>query len=176
MNKRFLRLGILLLSLIVIIGGIVTFSYVKKRGFSARVDPNPLEEAFALTVRKLVTPSAFLEMKNPLPESPVYLAEARTHYADHCAVCHGVDGSGKTKISKGLYPPTPDLGSERTQELSDGELFYIIREGIRFSGMPGFGGSDKENWKLVQFIRHIPKLSSEELEMIRAELLGSTEH
>ncbi|MCB0320706.1 MAG: hypothetical protein KDD60_07240, partial [Bdellovibrionales bacterium] len=79
------------------------------------------------------------------------------------------DGSGGTMISKGMYPPTPDMASSRTQELSDGELFYIIREGIRFSGMPGFGGSDDENWKLVQFIRHIPELSKEEVEMIKEE-------
>ena len=170
MSKRFLKWGIILFSLVLIGGAVVTFSYIKKRGFSARVEPNPLEEAFALTVRKLVTPSSYLEMTNPLPKSPVYLAEARTHYADHCAVCHDIDGSGNTKISKGLYPPTPDLASKRTQDLSDGEIFYIIREGIRFSGMPGFGGDDDENWKLVQFIRHIPDLSEEELEMIKTEM------
>lgn len=156
--------------MLLIAAGGLAYRYLQTHGFSARVEPHPLEEALALTVRKLVTPSSYLKLKNPLAESPVYLAEARVHYADHCAVCHGADGSGKTKISKGLYPPTPDFSAARTQELSDGELFYIIREGIRFSGMPGFGGSDKENWKLVQFIRHIPNLSSEELEMIRSEM------
>ena len=168
-KKLFFRYGTLLFSVVVIGGGIITFSYLKSRGFSARVKPNVFEETFALTVRRLVTPSAYLTMENPLPESAVYLAEARVHYADHCAVCHGVDGSGNTKISSGLYPPAPDLADKRTQDLSDGEIFYIIKEGIRFSGMPGFGGNDKENWKLVQFIRHIPKLSREELDMIRNE-------
>lgn len=149
--------------------GALSFSYVRSRGFSARVAPNPLEEAFALSVRKIITPAKYLSIKNPLAGSPVYLAEARIHYADHCAVCHNIDGSGKTKISQGMYPPTPDLSSNRTQDLSDGELFYIIREGIRFSGMPGFGGTDEENWKLVQFIRHLPQLSKEEIEMIKEE-------
>ena len=172
MSRRSLKLGILLFGIVLIGGAVLTFSYLKKHGFSARVKPNPLEETFALTVRKLVTPSAFLKMKNPLPESPVYLAEARSHYADHCAVCHGADGSGGTKISKGLYPPTPDLAAKRTQDLSDGEIFYIIKEGIRFSGMPGFGGDDKENWKLVQFMRHLPKLTEEELHMIEEEMGG----
>ncbi|MCB0331408.1 MAG: c-type cytochrome [Bdellovibrionales bacterium] len=167
-----MKKGLLLLTCLVLLvaGGALTYRYLRSHGFSARVEPHPIEEAFALTVRKLVTPRKFLEMKNPLPASPVYIAEARNHYADHCAVCHDVDGSGETKVSKGLYPPAPDLASKRTQELSDGEIFYIIREGIRFSGMPGFGGEDKENWKLVQFIRHIPKLSSEELEMIKAAM------
>ena len=161
---------LIIFAFLLLVAGGLGYRYLRSHGFSARVAPNPIEETFALTVRKLVTPSSYLRMKNPLAESPVYLAQARMHYADHCAVCHGVDGSGKTKISKGLYPPTPDLASKRTQELSDGELFYIIREGIRFSGMPGFGGSDDENWKLVQFIRQIPNLSNEEIEMIKEEM------
>jgi len=154
---------------LLVVAGALSFSYVRSRGFSARIAPNPLEEAFALSVRKMITPAKYLSIQNPLQRSPVYLAEARVHYADHCAVCHNIDGSGKTKISRGMYPPTPDLSSNRTQDLSDGELFYIIREGIRFSGMAGFGGADKENWKLVQFIRHIPQLSEEEIEMIKEE-------
>ena len=54
-----------------------------------------------------------------------------------------------------------------TQQLTDGELFYIIKNGIRFTGMPGWGGEDEENWKLVLFIRHLPKLSPKEIELMK---------
>ena len=65
-------------------------------------------------------------------------------------------------LGGGMFPPPPDLASEETQRLSDGEIFNIIKEGIRFTGMPGFGGSDDDNWKLVLFVRHLPTLSVRE--------------
>src|SRR3989442_10826244 len=79
---------------------------------------------------------------------------AKAHYADHCAICHGNDGRGTTLIGKGLYPKPPDMTQPATQGLTDGELYYIIENGIRFTGMPGFGeevGSDqdKETWDAV---------------------------
>ena len=54
----------------------------------------------------------------------------------------------------------------QTQDLSDGEIFYIIKNGVRFTGMPGWGGKDEENWKLVLFIRHLPQLTSKEIELM----------
>jgi len=70
-------------------------------------------------------------------------------------------------INEGLFPPAPDLRQPRTQDLSDGEIFFIIKHGIRFTGMPGWGGDDAENWKLVAFIRHLPALSQQELELMQ---------
>src|SRR5262249_47850454 len=63
-------------------------------------------------------------------------------------------------------PPAPDLRQEETQRLSDGELMYIIKNGIRFTGMPGWGGEDEENWKLVLFIRHLPQLTAQEFALM----------
>jgi hypothetical protein len=54
-----------------------------------------------------------------------------------------------------------------TQDLSDGEIFYIIKNGVRFTGMPGWGGEDDENWKLVLFIRRLPALSSREIDLMK---------
>jgi len=99
---------------------------------------------------------------NPYTSNPEILAEARNHFADHCAVCHGDDGSGKTETAEGLYPPVPDLRDAGTQELTDGELFSIIQNGIRFTGMPGWGAGE-DHWKVVLFIRHLPDLTPEEL-------------
>jgi mono/diheme cytochrome c family protein len=106
-------------------------------------------------------------MENPIEPAPLAIAEARDHFADHCAICHANDGSGRTQINGGLYPPAPDMRQARTQNLADGELFYIIKNGIRFTGMPGWGGDDEENWKLVLFIRHLPRLTPLELELMK---------
>jgi len=136
------------------------------RGFSAREKPSALEAFLARRARRLATPPEAKNLKNPLQPAPLNIAEARDHFADHCAICHANNGSGKTQINQGLYPPAPDMREAHTQDLTDGEIFYIIKNGIRFTGMPGWGGEDEENWKLVLFIRHLPKLTPQEIELM----------
>jgi mono/diheme cytochrome c family protein len=150
-----------------VVAGIGMLWYVTAHGFSARDKPNKVEAFLARNARKLATPSNAKALPNPLSSTPITLAEARDHFADHCAVCHANTGSGDTMINAGLYPPAPDMRKEETQELSDGELFYIIKNGIRFTGMPGWGGEDEENWKLVLFIRHLPELTREEIALMQ---------
>lgn len=152
-------LGILVLSILGVGAGI---TYLRRHGLSARAKPSALEAWLARRVRSLATPSSVRDLVNPLDANGFLIAEARDHFADHCAFCHGNRGDGKTAIGEGLFPPPPDLRAEGTQNLSDGEIFNIIRNGIRFTGMPGFGGSDEDNWKLTLFIRHLPSMSEEE--------------
>ncbi len=74
-----------------------------------------------------------------------------------CASCHGQDGRTPAPIGKSMYPRVPDLGSSDVQKLSDRELFWVIKNGIRLSGMPGFGriDSDHEIWQLTYFVRSL---------------------
>lgn len=142
--------------------------YLIQRGFSAREKPSALEAFLATRVRRLSMPAGAREARNPVPLTPQVLRESMEHFADHCAICHSNDGSGTTTIAKGLYPKPPDMRQAETQDLTDGELFYIIHNGIRFTGMPAFGeetetGQDEDSWKLVYFIRHLPKITAEEL-------------
>ena len=103
---------------------------------------------------------------NPIPKTPEVLAEASAHWADHCFSCHANDGSGDTVMGKNLYPPAPDMRLPATQQLTDGELFYIIQNGIRLTGMPAWGSGtsqdEEDSWKLVHFIRHLPEITLEE--------------
>ncbi len=87
------------------------------------------------------------------------------HFADHCALCQSNSGVGDPPLARGLYPHPPIMREDRTQSLSDGELFSIIQNGIRFTGMPAFGDQHNEEaaWKLVLFIRHLPKQTPEEI-------------
>jgi mono/diheme cytochrome c family protein len=139
---------------------------VRSHGFSARVKPAAYEASIARKLRGLASEPGARELKNPFEATELAIAEARDHFADHCAVCHGNRGDGKTQINAGLYPPAPDMRQGVTQDLADGELFYIVKNGIRFTGMPGWGGSDEDNWKLVLFIRRLPKLTTQELEFM----------
>jgi predicted CXXCH cytochrome family protein len=77
-----------------------------------------------------------------------------------------VDGSGKTQVGRNLYPKVPDLRLPQTQNLSDGEIRYIIRNGVRLTGMPGWADPHDEqsddSWNLVIYIRSLRQLTSEE--------------
>jgi mono/diheme cytochrome c family protein len=139
-----------------------------RRGFSARNQPSALETVVARTVRNTVIPRDAKQEENPWAGSatPAVLADARAHWADHCANCHGNDGSAKTEIGQNLYPKPPDMRLAATQNLTDGELYYLIRNGVRLTGMPAWGDvdteQDDESWQLVLFIRHLPKMTPEE--------------
>ncbi len=142
-------------------------------GLSARATPNKFEITIARNARHLAIPSTARQAQNPLLASPEDLRDARLHFADHCAICHGNDGGGKTMMGAGLYPKPPDLRLPQTQNLADGELFWIIENGVRFTGMPSFSnggehGGTLDSWKLVHFIRHLPHLTAaEHIEMER---------
>jgi mono/diheme cytochrome c family protein len=155
-------------------------AYLLRRGYSALEEPSALEEAVARRLRHLATPPGARALRNPVPATPEVLAEARAHFADHCAMCHANDGSGETTIGRGLYPKAPDMRKAATQDLSDGELYYIIRNGVRFTGMPGWGGpaeqEDQDSWGLVHFMRRLPRLTAEDLmEMRRLNPKGPDE-
>ncbi len=147
-------------------------------GLSAKATPTRLEAFVARNARHLAIPRNARLMENPVLDSSEIQREARLHFADHCAICHGNDGGGDTPIGEGLYPKPPDLRLPATQNLSDGELFWIIENGVRFTGMPAFSsnqhagagshGNGQDSWKLVHFIRHLPHLSeAERVEMER---------
>jgi mono/diheme cytochrome c family protein len=161
--------AILILFLIVVIGGALSLWFIMGIGFSAKAEPTFVEAFVARRVRSLATPRSERDAKNPVVSSPEVLAEAMAHFADHCATCHANDGSGDTPIGKGLYPKPPDMRAAGTQDLTDGELFYIIHNGVRLTGMPAFGQSDEDtdSWKLVHFIRHLPSITPEEVEKMK---------
>jgi len=164
------KIGLALIGLAVVGGGIAFWRLVQY-GVSARDQPTAIEAFVARQVRHLAVPRSARQAQNPIPATPAVLAEARAHFADHCALCHGNDGSGQTEIGKNLYPKAPDMRQSETQSLSDGELFYIIHNGIRLTGMPAWGDGvperDQASWTLVHFIRHLPKISQEEVEEMK---------
>ncbi len=154
-------------ALLGIMGLYACYRYMRNHSFSAAEKPHPIEVFMARRLRRLAIPPGVKELKNPVEATPFVMAEARDHFADHCAQCHGNRGDGKTRIGQNLYPPAPDMRLSDTQTLSDGEIMFIIKNGIRFTGMPAWGGKDEENWKLVLFIRHLPALSDKEVELMK---------
>jgi len=154
--------------LLIVIGGLVAAALiysVARTGLSARVPPSAVEERLALAMRWLATPAAVRSRPNPIAPSAAVIDEAVEHFADHCASCHANDGSGSTQLGRNVYPPAPDMREARTQDLSDGELFTVIENGIRLTAMPAWGTGTPEgeraSWGLVHFIRQLPTLTPE---------------
>jgi mono/diheme cytochrome c family protein len=161
-------------ALLVVIGAVlivVIFILIGSRGISAKVRPGKVETIVARTMRRLAIPRGDRSRRNPVAPAPAIVAEGMAHYADHCAACHANDGSGETEMGLGLYPKPPDMRLQATQSLSDGELFYIIENGVRLTGMPAWSTGKPEGetatWHLVHFIRELPRLTPEQIQQMQ---------
>lgn len=148
---------ILIAIVIVMVAGFILFGTLN---FSAQT-PGRFETSLMTQVKywrvgdKSVT--------NPSPNTPDTLKEGAEHFQHHCEICHGLDGQGTgVPIANRTSPPVADLASSRVQHYTDGQLKWIIDNGIRFSGMPGFKGvvEDNEGWAMVRYIRHLPPKGS----------------
>ena len=165
--KTFLRvIAWLILLFVLVVAGVMLG--LRDRGVSARAQPSWIETQAALFMRGWMTPSTYNGLPNPVSNTPENFHAAREHFADHCASCHGNDGSANTEMGRNLYPKVPDMRLPRTQNLSDGELFYIIENGVMLTGMPGWSTGtpegEKASWQLVHFIRRLPSLTPEDIQ------------
>lgn len=136
-------------------------------GIGTRSAPGPIETAVSRSARNAMIPSGARALPNPEPATSEHIRLGLEHWADHCASCHANDGTGNTELGRSLYPPAPDMRLAATQTLTDGELFYIIENGVKLTGMPAWGTGtpegQRDSWHLVQFIRRLPRLSEAEL-------------
>ena len=178
---RFVASTVVTVATIVVVVVTVMALDILRGGLSARAEPSRFEAAVARRLRLLAIPAGARTATNPVPFSDEELSAALDHYADHCAICHGPTGDGQTTIGRGLFPKVPDLRAAGTQELTNGELFFIIHNGVRYTAMPGWGvgdpAGDTDSWQLVHAIRRLPNLTAEELERIeRSAAGGAHEH
>lgn len=161
MRARFVAPGVGVLAIAAAIYGASAVG-----GFSTRAAPTWIERLVARLARRWAVPARGRQARNPTPFTPTTWAEGREHFADHCATCHANDGSGDTQIGRNLYPKAPDMRLDDTQRLTDGELYYIIGNGIRLTGMPAWGSGrddDLDTWRLVHVIRHLRELTPGQL-------------
>lgn len=103
------------------------------------------------------------KQKNPLTATPDVIAEGREAFSHYCVACHGMDGQNTgVPFLEHMSPPVPSLASREVQSYTDGQLKWVIENGIWPSGMPGSKGtlSDEEVWSIVVFIRHLPPAGS----------------
>ena len=169
--SRIARITISALVAVLLFFGGAVYWLVSANGFSARTIPTPVERLVMRALHRWSVPSRARGAVNPVAFSPEVWAESRAHFADHCASCHGNDGRGNTAMGRNLFPKAPDMTLAATQARSDGELYWIIENGVRLTGMPAWGKGgpdDLDSWKLVHFIRHLEHLTPEDLKAMAA--------
>ena len=138
------------------------YRYITTGGLIARQKPSSIETFIASRLVDLSIPDSAKALRNPLDSniSGPDVAAGRELYQQKCNVCHGYDGGGKTAAGSGLYPPPANLRAVDLAKRTDGALFYLIRNGIRNTGMPGWQLADQQTWQLVSFVRTLPKVAS----------------
>jgi mono/diheme cytochrome c family protein len=120
--------------------------------------PSKLEHGVMRWIKHTVTVRNKSE-RNPLPPTAENLAAGREAFSHYCVACHGMDGQNTgVPFAESMSPPVPSLNSSEIQSYTDGQLKWVIDNGIEPSGMPGSKGilSDEEIWSTVLFIRHLP--------------------
>ena len=166
MIRTVLKFAGALLALVGLVA-VVAAAWLWNSGIGTRTTPGAVETAVSRTARSAMIPAGARQLPNPEPATSENIRAGLEHWADHCASCHANDGSGETEMGRSLYPPAPDMRLAATQNLSDGELFYIIENGVKLTGMPAWGTGtpegQRDSWHLVQFIRRLPALSDAEL-------------
>src|SRR6185437_189377 len=136
----------------------VLATVILERGFRAATAPSPLEAELARSVRDFAIPRAERSQPNPYAASVGLLDQGRVLFVSNCAGCHGIDGAGKTAVGLGLYPRVPDLRAAPTQRLTDGEIHFIIENGVQLTGMPAWANARRDRadaWKLAAFVRSL---------------------
>ncbi len=125
---------------------------------SALPRPGRLETSAMTKARDwLIRRAARTVARPPIDDNADAVSKGKALYGMECDSCHGQDGRHPSPIGHSMYPRVPDLGSPPVERLSSQQLFWVVKNGIRLSGMPGFAriNSDKENWELVYFVRSL---------------------
>src|SRR6202021_1703513 len=150
------RKTLIIAALALLLVGALCAGVLKWRGFRATSTPAAFETFAARSIRDFAIPAKERRLKNPDAGDWTAIQQGREDFLARCASCHGFDARGRTPIGANVYPRVPNLHSDSTQNLSDGEIHYIIENGVQLTGMPAMSSSHHESaaesWKLVAYI------------------------
>ena len=110
----------------------------------------------------------------PSLKDPKWVKAGFKEYHAMCRQCHGAPGWQRVEFAQGLYPNPPDLTSKEMKGLSERELYWVVKNGIKMTGMPGFGPThdEEELWSIVAFIKQLPDIQTKEYEAMAGEAEG----
>jgi mono/diheme cytochrome c family protein len=142
--------------------GLAVLLALMASGCTAHKQPWSVETALANAAKDVVIPLEAQKLTNPLTSSPGVIAAGQQTYAQSCAICHGPDGRG-SDLGRDMYPPAMDLNSPHVQHWKDADLFWIVQNGVRLTGMPSWKSvlSETDTWRVVTFLRALAQINSQ---------------
>lgn len=155
--------------ILLVAAGAAAILYTGSFNTSAEKPPSRMEKKIATFALNKSVERRAPNRTNPLPATPENLRRGLAHFRENCVLCHGAPGVDPGEIGQGLNPGAPDLTLPRVQARTDGQLFWLVDEGIKMTGMPAFGPTHDENeiWKIVAFLRHLPEITPEETAQLK---------
>ena len=144
---------------IVALAGLLIVISLMRFNLTALPEPGHVETRAANLAKRVLIYRASRQSTPPRPlDTKASVDNGGTHYGLECSICHGTDGHTQAPLSRWMYPRPADLTSGQVQSYSDQELFWIIQNGIRFTGMPAFGKVESPDhiWDLVNYVRTLP--------------------
>lgn len=177
MKKRWIALLGFVAGVVLTIGVPLIILALGVIDFGADVKPGPIESTIAPWARDQSVERRAPKEKGPYDGQPAAIAVGFDHYRHNCVMCHGAPGVQGAELSRGLNPPAPSLGTNE-DDTPDGQLFWVIKHGIRMTPMPAFGPThtDEQIWKIVAFVRHLPHLTAQERQSLQAATSEGAHH
>jgi mono/diheme cytochrome c family protein len=164
-----------LLALAILLALAVGFFFGSGRYDIAASRPPDLLDRFGDWVKRRTVPVRAVDAAPPGAAEAGSHHEGLEHYAMHCLPCHGAPGVDGMEFLQKMQPQPPRIAGARVQHWSDPQLFWIVKNGIRMSGMPAFGAShsDEEIGQIVAFVRHMPRLTDAERDQLKSAAPGA---
>src|SRR6202162_4327662 len=159
----------ILIGILLVLGAVFFVAWSGSYNVAATSLPGKTEMKFAAFALNRAIQKRATVKANPFTK-PEDVRAGLAHYKENCLDCHGAPGVEESEFGKGLNPPAPDLMLPAMQRMRDGELFWVVSNGIRMTGMPAFSPTHKEDeiWHIVAFVRHLPEITAEEQKILKA--------
>jgi len=164
--------GVLIAGFLMANGGRLNLAATQHGGWNDRLD-HWLSQVSRRSIERHASSAT-----NPYAADPAAAAAGLAHYRENCLACHGARDVDTAEFAKGLNPAPPMLDMDDVQKMSDGQLFWVVANGLRATGMPAFAPthSPREIWQIVSFVRHLPKLSEAEASSLKKERQEEGDH
>ena len=149
---------ILILLIALVLGATVVIAGFYQISIDALQEPGHLETVLATRAKHILVHRSSRDGIPPAPTNlQASIEEGDKLFGTECAACHGLEGNKPTDAGRWMYPRAADLTSPEVQQYSDRELFWIVKNGIRLSGMPAFGKvePDEHIWNLANYVRSL---------------------
>lgn len=168
----------LLASLLLLIIAVVAFVYSGIFNVSAQWEDPAVLRWLLVSTREASVEARAKNIIAPATGGEKQIENGFRSYREMCAICHTPPGGKDSPIKLGLNPSPPDLTKEADHKMTDAQLFWVIKNGVRMTGMPAWGVThdDAEIWDIVAFVKALPEMDAVEYQRLNKQTIRGHGH